>query len=126
MRLQRGSMWLAGFVMLIALGAGACSKSSNSGTMAPPSGKELDSGDFGPGAVFSHQFTKAGTFGYHCIHHAPMVGTIVVADSGTVTTGAISITSSTSPFPGIGGTLKTGSTVTWTNNSSSIHTVTSD
>lgn len=37
----------------------------------------FDSGDIGPGSRFSYTFTSTGTFGYHCIHHSGMVGTII-------------------------------------------------
>lgn len=125
MRSQAGSLWVTGFALLIALGVGACSKSSSS-TTAPPPGKELDSGDFGAGLTFSHQFNKAGTFNYHCIHHSPMTGSITVADNATATSGSINIISSSSPFPALPGAIKTGSTVTWTNSTGAVHTVTSD
>ena len=127
MRLQRGSLWLTGFVLLIALVAESCSKGGSSGTTAPPPGKEMDSGNIAAnGGVYAHTFAKAGSFPYHCIYHGPMTGTIVVADSATLTSGSISIVSSSSAFPSIGGTLKTGSTVTWTNSTGAVHTVTSN
>jgi plastocyanin len=37
-----------------------------------------DSGDLGPGQVYSATFTKPGTYEYHCRHHKEMRGTIVV------------------------------------------------
>lgn len=38
----------------------------------------FDSGNFLPGARFSHTFSAAGTFAYHCTPHPWMTGTIVV------------------------------------------------
>ncbi|MDV3293789.1 MAG: cupredoxin domain-containing protein [Nitrososphaerales archaeon] len=36
------------------------------------------SGNIAPGASFSFTFTKAGTFGYHCVYHPWMTGTVIV------------------------------------------------
>lgn len=38
----------------------------------------FDSGSFAPGATFSHTFTTAGTYHYHCSIHPSMTGIIVV------------------------------------------------
>lgn len=38
----------------------------------------FDSGNLAPSATFSHAFTTAGTFAYHCAIHHSMVGTITV------------------------------------------------
>jgi plastocyanin len=38
----------------------------------------FDSGSFAPGATFSHTFTTAGTYHYHCAIHPSMTGIIVV------------------------------------------------
>ena len=92
-------------------------------TMAPPA-KELNSGDFGNGGSFSHTFAAAGTYNYHCIHHGAMTGSVVVDASAPGTTATVNITSSSSPFPGA--SVKPGGTVTWTNNSGVVHTVTSN
>jgi plastocyanin len=40
--------------------------------------KSVDSGNVAPGATFSHAFTTAGTFTYHCQIHTQMKGTITV------------------------------------------------
>ena len=37
-----------------------------------------DSGQLQPGASFSHAFTTAGTFSYHCMIHPFMMGTVTV------------------------------------------------
>jgi plastocyanin len=55
---------------------------SNPGALscAPPSMESFNSGIIGNGATFSHKFTMAGTFAYHCeIHGCGMSGTIVVS-----------------------------------------------
>lgn len=38
----------------------------------------FDSGLFGSGATYTHTFSTAGTYPYHCTIHAGMVGTIIV------------------------------------------------
>ena len=40
--------------------------------------KSVDSGNVAPSATFSHAFTQAGTFTYHCEIHKQMKGTITV------------------------------------------------
>ncbi len=56
-------------------------------TVTSDSGRELDSGDIGGGASWSHTFAKAGRYAYHCVPHsyrqvdgtyAGMVGVVVV------------------------------------------------
>ena len=38
----------------------------------------FDSGDMSSGASFTHTFSSLGTYSYHCMHHAGMVGSITV------------------------------------------------
>ena len=38
----------------------------------------FDSGNFAPNATYSHTFTSAGTYAYHCTIHPSMLGTIIV------------------------------------------------
>jgi plastocyanin len=38
----------------------------------------FDSGAIQPGAKFSHTFSTAGNYGYHCTIHAGMTGTVIV------------------------------------------------
>jgi plastocyanin len=40
----------------------------------------FDSGNIKPGAKYSHTFSTAGTFSYHCTIHADMKASIVVAN----------------------------------------------
>jgi plastocyanin len=47
-------------------------------TTTSDDGTEWDSGTMAPGATFSHTFTTAGTFPYHCAIHPAMLGTITV------------------------------------------------
>ena len=91
---------------------------------SPGGTKDLDSGDLGPGATYEHRFAAAGTYAYHCIHHAPMKGSVQVGASATDTLATVSISSSTVTFPGA--SVKPGGRVVWTNNTGDIHTVTSD
>ena len=37
-----------------------------------------DSGDVAPGQSYSLILDKPGTYGYHCMHHPYMIGTLVV------------------------------------------------
>jgi plastocyanin len=41
----------------------------------------FDSGDMLPGATFNHTFTAAGTYLYHCMHHAAETGKVIVKAS---------------------------------------------
>jgi plastocyanin len=41
--------------------------------------KSVDSGNVAPSATYSHAFTQAGTFTYHCSIHTQMTGTITVS-----------------------------------------------
>lgn len=38
----------------------------------------FDSGLFATNATYSHQFTTAGTFNYHCSAHSSMLATVIV------------------------------------------------
>ena len=38
----------------------------------------FDSGSISSGGTYSHQFTTAGTFSYHCSFHSGMTGTVIV------------------------------------------------
>lgn len=38
----------------------------------------VDSGDMRQGASFSHRFDAPGAYGYHCLIHSPMKGTVLV------------------------------------------------
>ena len=119
------------FVIAVALTLGlaaSCNSGGSSSTPTAPAGGgtglELNSGDFGQNATFSHRFAAAGTFAYHCVHHAAMTGTVQVSAGAPSMTASVSITSSTSPFPAA--SVQPGGTVTWTNNTGMIHTVTSN
>lgn len=111
------------------LAASSCSSGGGSSNGVPTgpgttSNRELNSGDFGPGAQFQHRFFTAGAFAYHCVHHAPMTGSVTVDASAADTVVNVSIVSSTTPFPAA--SVKPGGRVVWINNSSMVHTVTSN
>jgi plastocyanin len=110
------------------LAASSCSSGgSNNGMPTNPgtgAARELNSGDFGPGAQFQHRFLTAGTFAYHCVHHAPMTGSVTVDASAADTVVNVSIVSFTAPFPAA--SVKPGGRVVWINNTSMVHTVTSN
>ena len=63
-----------------------------------------------PGGTYSHTFTSAGTFTYHCrIHGSAMTGTVVVT-GGQVTTTSSSGTTTSSPTATTGPTATTAPT----------------
>jgi len=116
-------------VMAVALIAASSCSSSGGGKGMPTnpgttSARELNSGDFGPGAVFQHRFAAAGTFAYHCIHHSPMTGSVTVDAGAADSVVHVNIASSTTPFPAA--SVKPGGLVIWTNNTVFVHTVTSN
>jgi plastocyanin len=51
---------------------------SISHTITSDSGNELSSSSFGNGQTYSHTFTTAGTFNYHCSIHVSMKGKVIV------------------------------------------------
>jgi len=53
------------------------------GTPAEGLSEHFDSGLVAPGAMFSHEFTGAGTFDYFCIVHPWMVGAVMVSSEET-------------------------------------------
>lgn len=53
-------------------------KDSMAHTVTSNSGSELNSGNISGGGTFTHQFTTAGTYPYHCTIHSGMTGTVVV------------------------------------------------
>jgi plastocyanin len=106
----------------IETGNGLCADVSATG-----SGQELASPTLGPLATYSHTFASAGTYPYHCEFHGAMQATVVVDPNSVVTTASVSIVNSTATgFSPQSVTIAPGGTVTWTNNDSVNHTVTSD
>lgn len=53
-------------------------KDSMSHTVTSDSGNELISSTINNGGTYSHVFSTAGTFAYHCSIHTSMKGTIIV------------------------------------------------
>ena len=53
-------------------------KDSAPHTVTSNSGNELDSGQLSQGQSYSHTFTQAGTYAYHCAVHPSMTATVVV------------------------------------------------
>jgi plastocyanin len=131
MNTKRGT-WLPVVLLAMALAATTSCYSNGGGNgypTAPGAGagggsRELNSGDFDPGATFQHTFATAGTFNYHFIHHAPMTGSVVVSAAATDMLVNVSIVSSDASFPAA--SVKPGGRVVWTNNTDMIHTVTSN
>jgi|SRR5690349_17083527 len=119
-------------LLTIALAAASCGSGGGYGGGGSPTGpggsggapKELNSGDIRPGGTFTHRFTTAGNFHYHCIHHPMMTGNVLVTDAALDTLVNVSIVSDMSPFHAA--TVKPGGRVHWTNNNGLVHTVTSN
>ncbi len=89
-------------------------------------GIELNSGFLSPLATFQHTFMTAGSYPYHCEIHTVMRGTVIVDIAGPPSA-SVSIVSATSTgFSPSSVTVAPGGTVTWTNNHTTTHTVTSD
>lgn len=51
---------------------------NNDSTTHTVTGPDFESGPLAPGKTFSHKFTAAGTFDYHCSIHPNMTGSITV------------------------------------------------
>jgi plastocyanin len=86
-----------------------------------------DGGTFNSGILSTNQtypfkFTTPGTFTYHCSIHPSMTARIIV--SGGTPTASVSISGMAFSPPTI--TVAAGTIVTWTNNDTMMHTVTSD
>lgn len=47
--------------------------------IASDSGSELNSDSLSNGGVYTHKFTSAGTYSYHCSIHTSMKGVVVVS-----------------------------------------------
>jgi plastocyanin len=101
----------------------------------------FDSGTVAPGATFSHTFDTAGTFTYHCNIHPSMTATITVVPAPAASAPPVPAPS-TGPAASAGAgsavaikdfsfqpasiSVAVGSTVTWTNNDTTGHTVSAD
>src|SRR5690348_16609979 len=106
---QRGRS-MAGLLLLsitltaVACGSGGGGYGGSSNPTGPGGGGgttlELNSGNIGIGKSYSHTFTKAGSFAYHCNYHSVMKGTVIVSDSAASSDVQVSIVSSSTPFPG--------------------------
>jgi plastocyanin len=108
---------------LVASLPGCGNKSTN------PSGggggtKELNSSTLGNGGVYMHTFATAGTYNYHCtVHGLAMSGSVTVAGGQPAAVPVSIVDNSYSPASV---SVNVGGTVTWTNNGSNNHTVTSN
>lgn len=86
------------------------------------SGPELSSAVLNQAQTYSHTFSKAGAFPYHCGVHSTMKGKVTVIAGGAATTENVTISNFTLPTL----TVNVGSTVKWTNDDSAPHSVISD
>ena len=64
-------------------------------TVTSDTGTELNSATLNPTNTYSHTFTTAGTFTYHCSIHPTMHGSVVVAAAATATPTTATSTSTT-------------------------------
>jgi plastocyanin len=86
--------------------------------------KELNSPTLGNGGVYMHTFATAGTYPYHCsVHGLAMSGSITVAGGQPA---SVPVTIQDNSFNPGSVSVNVGGTVTWTNNGSNNHTVTSN
>ena len=51
---------------------------STAHTVTSDTNSIFDSGNLNPGQTFTHTFSDAGTFAYHCNYHASMHGRVTV------------------------------------------------
>jgi len=102
-------------------------------TSVPSGASSFDSGNMNAGQTFTYNFTMPGTYQYHCSYHSWMTGTVVVV-AGTGSSGVhVSIPSGASNPANTPGyspdkitlVLGVNATVTWSNDDSAPHTVTS-
>jgi len=83
----------------------------------------FDSGPLGSGKTFTYTFSIAGTYAYHCLIHPSMTAKVIVT-SAAASSARVSIENMS--FVPATITVKAGTIITWTNNDSVAHTVTSD
>ena len=81
------------------------------------------SSDLGDNGTYTHTFSTAGSFAYHCTHHSNMHGTVVVTATSP---GPYEVWIQNSAFNPVPITVAQGTTITWTNKDGVVHTVTSD
>ena len=83
----------------------------------------FDSGSISSKGTYSYTFSTPGTYQYHCSIHTLMTSKVIVT-STPVASVAVSIENMS--FVPATITVAAGTTITWTNNDSMPHTVTSD
>lgn len=127
------------YLGVITLCLGAVALSSCKSSTKPTSGGELKGSLSANGGQYTHTFTTAGAFNYHCTIHpscTSLAGTIVVLpQGGAIQNRVLAITQSGGSSGTYGSTCSAlslqrdsvfvGDQVTWTNNSPLPHTVTS-
>ncbi|MBI3811633.1 MAG: hypothetical protein HY283_05455 [Nitrospirae bacterium] len=118
-----------GIVMIVTMLLGGCGGGGGGGGS---SGLELDSGLIASnGGTFAHTFMTVGTFNYHCtvLGHT-MTGSVIVQGPSTgdkaVSIVAGAKTKGAAAFDPDPVTVGIGEKVTWANNDSTEHTVTSE
>ncbi len=106
--------------------AAGCSKNDKTTNPAAAAGP-LSSGDMANGAVYPHRFFGPGMFNYHCARHpTQMKGSVTVSASAPASDSLMNVSIVDFSFSPNAITIPVGGKVTWTNNGSVLHTVTSD
>lgn len=125
---KRVVMWVVAASLIAAAFALSCGGKSSSPTNPGGGGGtlELNSGSIAAsGGMYAHTFNTAGVFNYHCTiaGHGAMTGQVTVNSGGTPTSLGVNFGAT---ITAIGNqTVDVGSTVTWTNVGSMVHTITS-
>ncbi len=89
----------------------------------------FDSGSLAQGATFSQTFDTPGTYTYHCAIHPSMTGTITVVAAPTPSSApadTAAVTIQGFAFGPASINVAVGSSVSWTNQDGTAHTVTAD
>jgi len=134
------ALLLAAWLVSCKSGTGPSYGGNTGGGVGGGATPELNGNLAAGGGTYSHQFNTAGTFNYHCAFHpscAGLAGTIVVVAPATgILNRSLAISQSGGSSGGIYGStcsaltvprdsVHVGDTVTWTNSSPLVHTVTS-
>lgn len=83
----------------------------------------FNSGEISSTKTYTYTFLTAGTYQYHCSIHPSMTAKVIVTSPQTA---SASVSIDNMSYSPVTITVKAGTIITWTNNDSVEHTVTSD